>query len=163
MRYILSFAMLLAAAATTYADDYSYMVFVNADGTAVYLPATGTKITFADGQLTAVSGEESATLDLSTLSYMAFTDEYIAGDDSVDDESTAISNVENGNTSVRIANGSIIITAQGGLPVSVTSMSGIVTARGITVDSGTTVLGDNMPAGVYIVRVNGKSTKLVVK
>lgn len=150
-RYLLSAALLLTGMAAE-ADNYNYLMIQTTAGTSTYLTAVGTKIVFSDGNLVATSGTESATFSLSELSYMVFTS----------DEPTSISNVKADSYGVYADGGRIVITGSGSQNVSICSISGALIAKGTT-SGGTTTFGGNLAAGVYIVNVNGESSKIVVK
>ncbi len=56
------------------ADEYQYLVFTTAEGD-VAMTAMGTHITFADGNLIAVNGDETQTIALSSLTKFCFSNE----------------------------------------------------------------------------------------
>lgn len=71
-------AMMTAGLAAAQAADYQYLTIEQTDGTTVTLTAEGLNITYADGNMKAVNGQESATLPLTTLKRMYFTNEKTA-------------------------------------------------------------------------------------
>ncbi|MBQ8047373.1 MAG: hypothetical protein IJ196_05560 [Prevotella sp.] len=65
--------LLLMTALLGRADEYQYLAFQATDGTVQQIAVEGLKITFSDGKLTAVAGDDSKTFTLSELSKMYFT------------------------------------------------------------------------------------------
>lgn len=155
MKYFLFLAAFLLTGVAVEADNYNYLMFQTTGGATTYLNAAGTKIVFTNGQLVATSGTESATFNLSELSYMVFTT-------SKDGSTNSISNIETASYGVHAADGSIVISGNGSQNVSICNVSGALVAKGMT-SGGTTTFGDNLAAGVYIVKVNGQTSKIVVK
>lgn len=64
--------MMVAASVNAMADDYEYLTFEGSEGT-LSMAAKGLTITFNNGQMTVVNGNESHTITLSTLSKMYFS------------------------------------------------------------------------------------------
>ena len=70
--------MMTAGLATAQAADYQYLTIEKTDGTSVSITAAGLSITYADGSMKATNGSESATLPLTTLKRMYFSNEKTA-------------------------------------------------------------------------------------
>lgn len=85
MKKIILTLLLMASASAMFADDYKYMAFRTNDGNVNYIGLSDLKITFVDGKLVAVAGEENQTISLADLTMMYFT------------TTTAISQVEENN------------------------------------------------------------------
>lgn len=154
MKYFLFLAAFLLTGVAAEADNYNYLMFQTTGGATTYLNATGTKIVFSNGQLVATSGTESATFNLSELSYMAFS--------ATGGSTNSISNIRTGSYGIYAAGGSIVVSSNGPQNVSICNVSGAIVAKGTT-SGGTTTFGGNLAAGVYIVKVNGETSKIVVK
>ena len=60
-----------------YADDYGFLTFEQQSGTKKSIPALGTRITFADGQVHATNGEETYEVTIAALAKMYFSPEDI--------------------------------------------------------------------------------------
>lgn len=67
--------LVLAGTLQMMADDYAYLTFTKADGSAQSLDALGLKITFSDGRAVVESGEETASFTLTELATMFFSNE----------------------------------------------------------------------------------------
>lgn len=131
----LAFAATLGAAA----QSRDYLTFRKADGTEQSLPAVGLKLTFADGQVKAVNGQQSATFALADLRTMFFAQ-------------TATGITAAGQTATAapvIVGGRLVTNAPAGSRVSV------FTADGRRADA------DNLPRGLYIVRIDGQTHKVM--
>lgn len=79
MKKLLLSLILTAAGLTAHAADYTYFVIRHQDGTATILSASRLHITFSDGNLIASSSTVSATLALSDLSAMYFSNDGTTG------------------------------------------------------------------------------------
>ncbi len=119
-------------------DRYEFVTFKTADGVEQSLPAMGLSITFKDGKLLAVNGEQSATIALSDISSMFFT--YTA---------TGIATPEKNAVKVRIVGGKLQIDAPAGSRVSVFTPDGRIVGT------------ENLTKGIYVVRVNEQTFKVV--
>lgn len=127
-------AFLLSVCANAMAADYDYLIIKQTDGTETALSAAPLKITFADGNLLATSPNGITTLPLSSLSSMYFS-------------TTATNGIE-------------ALQAIGeAQAATVTSMTGVVVARGESVTDATRRLAP----GLYIVKTNKDTKKILVK
>ncbi|MDO4929960.1 MAG: hypothetical protein Q4E59_02380 [Bacteroidales bacterium] len=130
----------LTAVLGTTAQSLSYLTFRTADGTEQSLTAVGLKLTFSDGQLVATGNDGTTTFSLTDLSSMFFSETV-----------TGISNVSGASaTKVRIVNGALKVTAPAGSTISVRTTDG----RQVNKDQ-------YLPKGMYIVRVNNQSFKVL--
>ena len=66
--------LLLSTTLLVHAGDYDYLTIESSNGNKTSLTAVGLTIAFSNGKFVATNGSESATLSLSTLSKMRFTD-----------------------------------------------------------------------------------------
>ena len=67
--------MMMSGALTIQATEYNYLTIEKTDGTTQSMAALGLTITFSDDILTATNGTKSATIVLSEVSRMYFTEE----------------------------------------------------------------------------------------
>ncbi len=131
--------MAVVFVATAIAQDrYGFVTFKTADGVEQSLPAMGLSITFKDGQLLAVNGGHSATIPLSDISSMFFS--YTA---------TGITAPEKNAVKVRVVDGKLQIDAPAGSRVSVFTPDGRLVGT------------ENLTKGIYVVRVNEQTFKIV--
>ena len=78
------------------AADYQYLVFTLSDGTTQAIAATNLNISFADGNLVATNGTETlATLPLTTLTQMEFSNDGTTGISPILNSPFSILNSEN--------------------------------------------------------------------
>ncbi|MCD8306277.1 MAG: T9SS type A sorting domain-containing protein [Prevotella sp.] len=128
-------AILFLLALTTvglHAETYKYLVFTTAEGD-IAMTAAGTQITFADGNLIAVNGEETQTIALSSLTKFCFSNDV---------------------TGIRA-----VVSAQGLETVEVYSVSGQSMGR-FSYTAGTTL---PLGKGTYVVKGDNGTKKIVVK
>lgn len=135
------------------AADYGYLALRQADGTLTTLAADGLRITFADGQLLATQGTQTATLPLSSLDAMYFTTQ----------ATTAIASARSASPSVRVSGSSVVVSAREGAEASLHRLDGVRVARLTASGSGAETLGANLQAGVYIVKVDGQTSKIIIR
>lgn len=155
-RKLTTIAVMLTAMTTAQAGDYAYIVFATADGTATYMTAEGTHITYGDGQMTAANDGDSATISLSELSYMAFTN-------TVNGSTTAISSLSASATAIIAGDGCVTVSGERNVSAHVSDLSGTTVAAGNTGSSGTCTLGKSLPRGIYIVTIGDKSAKIILR
>lgn len=125
---------------TAGAQSLDYIVLQKADGQQVSLPVAGLKITFNQQTLHAVSGQQTADFQLSDMAKMFFSA-----------TPTAIEHVTSSQEKVRIVNGKLLVDAPAGTKVTVYTLDG------------RQVEGNSLPHGIYLVKVNGKTYKLMAK
>lgn len=151
MKRLFIIATLLASFTTTFADDYNYLVIKQLDGSQQFMPVSGLTITFADDQLTAKSSEGTTTFALSTLSSMYFSET----------KETGINEAfANGATTLRVLGRSLQVSAPAGAQVTIASMGGMLIDR---YTAGNDAVLTSLRPGIYIIRINDKSTKIHVK
>lgn len=117
-----------------HADSYPYLTFQKSDGTTVSMESASLVMTFSDGKLIASNGTDSQELTVADLSKMYFSESGATGIQDVD---------------VSDADGE----------AEVFSLQGVSYGKFSTVQS---FLNTAEP-GVYIVKVNGKSQKIMVR
>ena len=127
--------MVLFGTLAAQAADYQYLTIEKKDGTALSITAVGLNITYADGKMTATNGTETATLALTELSRMFFSNSK---------EATAIVAIEDlqPETAATVYDLSWRLVANEVLP---------------------SALSSQLRKGVYIVRQNTKTVKIQVK
>lgn len=136
MKKILSLAVVAFMALGAQADDVKYLNFKTADGVEKSLPLEGgITITFNDGKIQAVAGEQTFTADLADMISMWF-----------DVVPTAIDNILNDDLAE-------------GTTVRVYGMDGRLVK---TYQHATGVLAD-LPAGTYVISAGKKVAKVLVK
>ena len=128
-------AMALLGTLAAQAADYQYLTIEKKDGTALSITAVGLNITYADGKMTATNGTETATLALTDLSRMFFSNSK---------EATAIAAIED---------------LQPETAATVYDLSGRLVANEVLPSA----LSSQLRKGVYIVRQNTKTVKIQVK
>ncbi len=117
-----------------HADSYPYLTFQKSDGTTVSMESASLVMTFSDGKLIASNGTDSQELTVADLSKMYFSESGATGIQDVD-----------------------VADADG--EAEVFSLQGVSYGKFSTVQS---FLNTAEP-GVYIVKVNGKSQKIMVR
>ena len=117
-----------------HADSYPYFTFQKSDGSTVTMESTSLTMTFSDGKLIASNGTDSQELTVSDLLKMYFSE----------DGATGIQNVD-----VSDADGE----------VEVFSLQGVSYGTFGTLQS----FKNSAEPGVYIVKVNGRSQKIMVR
>lgn len=132
-KFILLLALIATFSTNVFADDYQYLTFLKSDGSSLSVTAEGLKITFVDGNLVATQGGQTTTIALTDLNKMYFTS-----------ESTAINEA------------SIAGKQQ---PFTVVSVSGMTVGRFNSAEE----MNQQLPRGIYIVKQDGKSTKVIVQ
>lgn len=142
MKRILSiFALFVAFAWSAFAQNYNYLTFQQTDGTCQSLSIDGLKLTFAEGNLVAANGTTQAAFPLSALQKMFFSSEAV-GIHSVSTESPV---------SVKIERGKLVVDAPLGSEISVYGIDG------------RRVPSSGLGQGVYVVKVNGQTFKVLAK
>jgi hypothetical protein len=128
-------AMALLGTLAAQAADYQYLTIEKKDGTALSMTAVGLNITYANGKMTATNGTETATLALTELSRMFFSNTK---------DATAIATIED---------------LQPETAATVYDLSGRLVASEVMPSA----LSSLLRKGVYIVRQNTKTVKIQVK
>lgn len=143
-------AGLLATVIQAAAYDYSYLIVRQLDGTEMSVPTTGLVITFADGQLNAKAEGVTTQFDLTQLASMRFSQE----------ETDGIGNALETACTLRVTDRLLQVQAPVGTNIVVSSVSGMLIDRYTT---GAEPVNTPLRPGVYVVRVNEKSTKIHVR
>lgn len=121
------------------AADYDYLLFHTADDSEITLTAQGLKIVFTDESLVATSGDESLTLSKTALGYMKFTNSSV--------------------TSIQSLKSGAAIDGE----ASIYSISGVRMKTASGTNGNYEDCLKDLPSGVYIINVAGKTQKVVVK
>jgi len=151
MKRTLIIAGLLACFATAQADGYDYLVINQQDGTKTSVAVSGLTITFADDQLTAKNSDGTTTYALSTLSSMYFSETEVNG----------ISEAfKNDATTLRVTGRTLQVSAPEGAQVTVASVGGMLIDR---YTASNDALLTSLRPGIYIVKINDKSSKIHIK
>jgi len=151
MKKSLIIAGLLTCFATAHADGYDYLVIKQLDGTQQSMPVTGLTITFTDDQLTAKNSEGTTSFNLSTLSSMYFSE---TGQSGISEA------YANDATTLRVVGRTLKVSAPAGSQVVVANVGGMLIDHYTA--NGEAALTSLRP-GIYIVKVNDKSSKIHIK
>ncbi len=154
MKRTLTLLCALVVAFAAGAQTYSYLTIRQSDGTEQSLALAGLKLTFNDGNLQATNGTESATFALAGLSAMYFAT-----------EATGLQAVLAPTPVATWQGGTLSVDAPAGSLVAVYTLSGqrITTYRKTTNGAEQIRIGSRLPQGIYVVRVNGNSLKLIAR
>lgn len=140
MKSLRLFGLGLGLALGLTASAQSYLTFRQTDGSEKSLSTSGLKLTFADGNLVATNGSETATFALSSMAKMYFSN-----------NSTAINQASTAEVSAAIVNGTLQVNAPAGTSVSVYGLDGREMPH------------QGLASGVYVVKVGHKVLKLMAK
>lgn len=132
MKKLTMLLFLAAMAVSALADDYAYLSFADTDGSVQSFTAQGTEITFSGGNAIVTSGSASATIALSSLAGMSFSND--AGTVALQQLSTQTSDT-----------------------YEVWSVSGVFVGRFTSRDA-----LQQLTHGIYVVRNNGKTQKMIL-
>lgn len=133
MKKTLSTIMALAVSAAASAYDYPYLTFLTADGTVQSLAVEQLTLTVVDGRIVAQNAETSATFALAELSRMYFTT-----------EPTGIAE---------------IAATPSGSGIEVFSAAGTLVGRFPSAAQ----VQDALPRGIYVIKTNGLTEKIVIR
>ena len=139
MKRVVFTTMMMAGMLTAQADNFTYLTIEKTDGTAQSLTAVGLNLSYSGGNLIATNGTESATIALTEVSRMYFSNEQAA--------TTVISTV-NTNTNTQH-------------PTSNTLPDGIYNLQGHRVAE--LSQRSTLRKGIYIIVENAQSKKIQVK
>ena len=146
-------ALAWLAATPGHAEDYGYVVFEHSGGTVQAVQAMGLKITFADGQLTATPATgEPLTVSLADMAAMRFATE----------APTGIGSIEAG-ARVAASGRRITVTLGAHAHATVATPSGMAVARFCTAAAGAEFTTHALESGVYIVKTDSTTTKILVR
>ena len=138
MKKLLLALFCLTLGATVSAQQLDYLTFRMADGSEKSLPVDGLKITFEGTQLHAVAQGEKADFNLSEMGLMFFSA-----------TPTGLESVREDRDPVVIVDGRLVV--EPGEDIQVYSMEGLE------------VKADRLSRGVYLVKKNGRTFKVLVK
>ncbi len=151
MKNLLLLATVLLCSIGINAEEYDYFTFTKADGSEITLPAIGLKITFNNGMITAVNGQETQTVSLASVNSMYFSN--VAG----------IREFLSSDNAVHVNNHQLFVTSKKGTDITVTNMMGMVVCRCVSTSDGEQAVGGWLPEGVYIVKTGEQAIKVMVK
>ena len=147
------FALAWFTATTIKAEDYGYIVFQQSSGTEQSVDAMGLKITFLNGQLIATPKTgDPLSLSLADMAAMRFS---VNG-------ATAIRGISAA-AGVSVNDGSIVVSLGANSWAKVFTPSGVAVAQFSTADTGRTFATRALQGGVYIVKTNNTTTKILIK
>lgn len=150
-RVLFSIAVLLAGLSAQ-AQSYDYLTFRAADGTERSMSIDGLRITFADGQMQAVNNSESFSTSLAGLSQMFFTE-----------TPTAIKGMAVEAAHFSFDGGLLRVNAPQGRKICIYGADGRLVSQHVKQADGMEQIPLSLLRGVYIVNVNGVTTKLTVR
>lgn len=133
------------------AEGYDYLTIKQQDGTITRLPATGVTITFDGENLTATAAGSTTKLALTTLSTMQFTT----------DEATSVGSVASSAITVRVTGRQLCVSTPEDATVIISNLQGMPLGQ-YRVGSGSSTVATLKP-GLYIIKVNNKTTKIQVR
>lgn len=151
-RLFILMAVLSAVCVQAGAQSLDYITFRSADGTERSVSIDGLRITFADGQLSATNNEESFSTPLSALSTMFFAE-----------APTAIRAVATADAHLSYSNGQLSVSAPQGEIVSVYGADGRLVLQHVKHADGEERIPLSVLRGVYVIKMNGETTKLMVR
>ncbi len=139
---LLTTILAACTALTMQAQELGYLTFLTTGGNELSFPANGLKITFGNGTMPAVSGALSKTFQLADLSTLRFTD-----------TPTAINGIETASRQdAHIENGWLKTSA------------GLAGQRArIYRTDGRQAYDGTLTGGIYIVKINGKTYKVLAQ
>lgn len=139
MTFVLFAVLALPAMAQT-SGEYDYLTFRTIDGTEQSISTCGLKITFPNGQMKAVSQESVVEYPLSQLSVMFFAS-----------EPTAIHSVVDGGVRFYVSHGTL------------KSSNGALQDVEVYAADGRRVGVSQLPDGIYVVKYQGKTYKVIAR
>lgn len=142
MKRIYLSLMLLLGVTTASAQNYDYLILQKNSGNVTGLKIDGLKLTFDKGNLVAQNAEGTKTIALADMQKMYFSS-----------NPTSVGSVTNGDVKdlVTVENGTLKVNAPADAKVAVYSVDGRQVKPG------------KLTTGTYVVRVNNKSVKVLVK
>lgn len=135
------------------AQSLDYLTVRTADGQEHSLPADGLKITFGNGSFTATAPGATLTLPLAGLGSMFFAQQ---------PTSVAVPTAGEA-TDANIRNGRLTVTAQAGTCIRIYTADGRLSDAHVQTVTGTESHGGHFTAGIHIVKMNGKTFKLLAR
>ncbi len=151
MKNLLLLAVFLLCCISLHAEEYQSLTFTNIDGSEITFPAIGTKITFNNGIITVVNGQETQTISLANVSSMHFTN------------ASAIRKVLSSDYAVNVSDHHLSVTSPKGTDITVTNALGMTVCHSISTNDGEQTVGGYLPSGVYIVKTGEQTLKVLVR
>ena len=150
MKRVVFTTMMMAGMLTAQADNFTYLTIEKTDGTAQSLTAVGLNLSYSGGNLIATNGTESATIALTEVSRMYFSNEQAA--------TTGISTV---NTNTPLGRRTLATSGTQEHPTPNTLPDGIYNLQGHRVAE--LSQRSTLRKGIYIIVENAQSKKIQVK
>ena len=126
-----------------FAQSYDYLTLRTADGTEKSIGIDGLRITFADGKLLAANGKEETQIALADMACMFFATAPTAIE--------SLTAADAAGLRVQISGGRLLTNAPAGSDIRVYSLDGrLAPTQGLS-------------SGAYLVRVNGRTFKVVAQ
>lgn len=142
MKALLLTIFMAMGAVSASAQSYNFLTLQQTNGDEQSLSISGLKITFSDGNLVATNGTETATIPLESMQKMYFAA-----------QATGIAQAtDNVTVSAKIVGGKLLVSAPAGSQVQVYSVDG----RQLSTEA-------TFTKGVYVVRIDGKSLKILAR
>lgn len=152
-KVVFLFALAWLAVIATKAENYGYIVFQQNSGAVQTVDAMGLKITFSDGQLIATpTTGKPVCLSLADMAAMRFATESVTGISSIGTEA-----------GVSVRDGSIAVALDANSRASIVTPSGVTVAQFSTAGTVSTFATKTLPGGIYIVKTNKTTTKILVR
>ncbi|MCD8291231.1 MAG: DUF6383 domain-containing protein [Prevotella sp.] len=151
MKNLLLLAIILLCSICIHAEEYESFTFTETDGTEITLPAIGLRITFNNGMITAINGQETQTVSLVNVNSMHFSN------------ATAISKIFSSDYAVNVNNHQLFVTSPIGSDITVTNIMGMMVCHSVSTSDNEQAVGGWLPEGIYIVKTGERTLKVMVK
>lgn len=150
---LLGLLLALGSAINAGAQNLDYLTVRTADGQEYSLPADGLKITFDNGSFTATAPSATLNLPLAGLVTMFFAQ-----------QPTSVASLTTGGTeNATIRDGRLSVTAKAGTCIRIYTADGRLSAVHAQTVTGTETVNGRFAAGIHIVKMNGKTFKLLAR
>jgi len=151
-RLFLILALVSGLCAGLGAQSFDYLTVRTTDGSERSLPVDGLRLTFENGQLVARTPESSASYALADLSVMFFAS-----------QPTAIASLQASQPAPVFRDGRLTVSAPAGASVSLYAADGRLVARFVKAADGSESFAPALTRGVYVVNVNGRTSKFLAR
>ncbi len=152
MKKILFGALFAGFSLAATAQNNDYLTFRTADGAESSLAIDGLKITFKDGVLVAANGAKTLNLPLDGMDMMFFAA-----------QPTGLQTAATADFSASIRGGVLSVTAPAGTAVQLYAADGRLLGTYTKSHAYSETLIRHLAAGVYVVKADGKSLKIMAK
>lgn len=152
LMFIAAFAMMIPATSTAAVSEFKYMTFTFADGTQRSFSLAGFKITNKGDSMVISNSEETYTVLKSQVASMSFTE-----------EPTAVKSAKTSGTAIIYRAGSIEVKTVRAARLRIIAADGTIAVSADVKAGSTTVDTSRLPAGAYVVSVDGYTHKLLKK